>query len=53
MGPYCSTNEGEHPDRVLSGNRGRWNAGFSPLISVVDKHRINNHLVLKNTVPRL
>lgn len=53
MEPYRSTNKGEHPDRVLSGNRVCWDAGFGPLISIVDKHGVDNCLVLKNPMPRL
>ena len=53
MEPYHSTNKGEHPDQVLSGNRVCWDAGFGPLISVVDKHGVDNRLVLKNPIPRL
>ena len=53
MSPYSCTNEGEHSDRVLSGNRGRWDARFCSLLSIIEEHRIYDHLVLEDSVADL
>jgi hypothetical protein len=52
-GLYSSTNESERPNWVLSWNRDCWNAAFGPLSSIVEKHCVDDHLILKDPMSHL